>query len=120
MRTKASKPGTASSTGGTPRKRVAIDEGRWYAVGPVASQVALCQAVLARKLSPSNRRLVGQYAARASKQPLSTEQVAALGRIAAQAGVATAEPASVPVVASNDPLMQPWGRLVLKPPCRAA
>lgn len=108
-----------NGTGGTrPKMRVdTVFEGR-MPIGPVASQVGLLRALLAKKLEPTERAMASSMLRRAEREPLTARQVTWLDREAKAYGavyegpeVGVSRPAGCVGVES-------WGALPAKPPGR--
>lgn len=89
----------------------------FYAVGPVASEVGLLRALLAKPLYPGDRRYVEEVLSRAVRRPMASWERAKIERKAAAWGAVYEEPDAPPVPAGAVAVM-PWGTLPKAPPGR--
>jgi hypothetical protein len=90
---------------------------RFYPVGPVASEVGLLRALLAKRLYPSDRRFVQEVLERVVRRPMSPREREIIAEKAQAYGAVYEEPDAGPVPVGSVGVM-PWGALPKGPPGR--
>lgn len=109
-----------NASGGS-RSRLRVDIDSPVAIGPIASQVGLLRAYLAKRkyLDPHEVHMAEDFLRQAVRRPLTSKQVTWLEEHAKMVGAVYEEPlpATVPVGAVS---VQPWGALPSKPPASRA
>lgn len=107
-----------NGTGGSrPKARREVYEGR-VSVGPIAAEVGLLRALLAKKLDPRERAMASSMLRRAESEPLTERQRAWLEREAKAYG-AVYEGPDVPATPPPGCVgVESWGLLPSKPPRR--
>ena len=90
---------------------------RFYPVGPVASEVGLLRALLAKRLYPAERTFFLEVLERALRRPMSPRERDAIEKKAQAYGAVYEEPDATPVPVGAVGVM-PWGTLPKRPPGR--
>ncbi len=90
---------------------------RFYAVGPVASEIGLLRALLAKRLYPAERTFFLEVLERALRRPMSARERETIEKKAQAYGAVYEEPDAVPVPKGSVGVM-PWGALPKGPPGR--